>query len=197
MPRLEATGGGLADLNPSSPPPAARRVGLLVATGLASGLICWLGGMLAPEHSTLIRVFPGLVFGALLAAVGPRAGLAGPHAALLPGLIVTLAGVGAWRAAVDWGYLHGRPWPMLAAGALGGGLLAAGLALAWRWRTGLLRTVLVVTVCGALAAQAVQWLWNLWPGMDENLRAGLLFVGWQVCVAAALGYAAPATPRAP
>lgn len=147
--------------------------------------------MLAPQHSTLIRVFPGLVFGALLAVVGPRAGLAGQHAVLLPGLIVTLAAVGAWRAAVDWGYLHGRPWPMLAAGALGGGLLAVGLALAWRWRTGLWRTLLVMTLCGALVAQGVQWLWNLWPDMDENLRAGLLFVGWQVSVAATLGLAAP------
>ncbi|MBX9605620.1 MAG: hypothetical protein K2Y51_05320 [Gammaproteobacteria bacterium] len=195
MPRLEATGGGLADLIPSSPPPTARRVGLLVAAGLASGLICWLGGMLAPEYSTLIRVFPGLVFGALLAAVGPRAGLAGPDAALLPGLVVTLAAVGAWLVAMDW-ELHGRPWPMLLAGALGGGLLTAGLALAWRWRQGLWRTLLVVTVSGALAAQGVQWLWSMWPGMDENLRAGLLFVGWQVCVAAALGFAAPTTPRA-
>ncbi len=166
-----------------------------VAAGVISGLLCWLGGLLAPENSLLIKVYPGLIFGTVLYAVGRHAALAPRRRHGLTFAIIVAATIVAWRAAVDIGYMHGRPWPMLAAGALGALVLALGLTWAWGWRRGVALAFCAIVVTGALVAQAVQWVWDAYPAMDEVVEISLLFVGWQALVMLAIALSAPMVLR--
>lgn len=162
-----------------------------LAAGVVSGLLCWLGGLLAPENSLLIKIFPGLIFGTMLYAVGRHAALAPPRRHGLTYAIIVAVSIVSWRAAVDIGYMHGRPWPMLVAGALGALVLALGLVWAWGWRRGGALALCAIVVTGALVAQAVQLLWDAYPGMDEVFEVSLLFVGWQGLVMLAIALSAP------
>ena len=162
-----------------------------VAAGIVSGLLCWLGGLLAPENSLLIKIFPGVIFGTMLYVVGRHAALAPRRRHGMTWAIIVAVTVVAWRAAVDIGYMHGRPWPMLAAGALGALVLALGLMWAWGWRRGVALAMCAIVTTGALVAQAVQWIWDAWPGMDEVVEVSLLFVGWQALVMLAIALTAP------
>ena len=162
-----------------------------LAAGTVSGLLCWLGGLLAPENSLLIKVFPGLIFGTVLYVAGRYAALAPPRERGSTYVIIVCATVLAWRAAVDIGYMHGRPWPMLAAGALGALVLSLGLMWAWRWRRGMALATCAIVMTGALVAQAVQWLWDAYPTMDEVVEVSVLFVGWQALVMLAIALTAP------
>lgn len=166
-----------------------------VAAGVVSGLLCWLGGLLAPENSLLIKVFPGLIFGTMLYAVGRHAALAPPRRHGLTYAIIVAVSIVSWRAAVDIGYMHGRPWPMLAAGALGALVLALGLVWAWDWRRGVALALCAIVGTGALVAQAVQWVWDAYPAMDEVVEVSLLFVGWQALVMLAIALTAPMALR--
>ncbi len=162
--------------------PVTRLPLQFLAAGVASGLLCWLGGLIAPEHTLAIRVFPGLVFGLVLYAIGRHAGHAPRRHQAATSAIVVATSILSWRLAIDVGYMHGGSWPMLSAGALGGLVLALGLAWAWHWRRHVALTVAAIALTGALAAQCVQWLWNVSPDMDERLQVRLLFVGWQALV---------------
>ena len=176
---------------------AARHLPLkFLAAGVVSGLLCWLGGLLAPENSLLIKIYPGVIFGTMLYAVGRHAALAPPRRHGITFMILVVASIASWRAAVDIGYMHGRPWPMLAAGALGALVLCAGVMWAWGWRRHVALVMLSVVATGALVAQAVQWIWDAFPGMDETLEVSLLFVGWQALVMLAIALTAPPALRA-
>lgn len=166
-----------------------------LVAGLVSGLLCWLGGLLAPENSLLIKIYPGLIFGTVLYAVGRHALLAPQRRQGVTYLIIVATTTLAWRAAVDIGFMHGRPWPMLAAGALGGLVLSLGLMWAWRWRRGAALTLCAVVVTGALVGQAVHWIWNAYPTTDEVVGVSLLFVGWQTLVMLAIALSAPTALR--
>ncbi len=165
------------------------------AAGVVSGLLCWLGGLLAPQNSILIKIFPGLIFGAALYAVGHHAALAPPRRHGLTFAILVVVSIAAWRIAVDVGYMHGQPWPMLAAGALGALVLALGLVWAWGWRRGMVLSICAIVGTGALVAQAVQWGWDAYPAMDEAVEVSVLFVGWQALVMLAIALSAPSAWR--
>lgn len=167
-----------------------------LGAGVLSGLLCWLGGLLAPENSLLIKIYPGVIFGAVLYAVGRHAALAPPRRHGVTLAILVLVSVASWRLAVDVGYMHGRPWPMLAAGALGALVLCLGLMWAWGWRRHVALGMLTMVVTGALVAQTVQWIWDAFPGMDEALEVSLLFVGWQALVMLAIALTATNVLRA-
>lgn len=166
-----------------------------VAAGVVSGLLCWLGGLLAPQNSLLIKIFPGLIFGAALYAVGRHAALAPPRRHGVTLAILLAVGVAAWRAAVDVGYMHGQPWPMLAAGGLGALVLALGLLWAWGWRPGMALSICAIVATGAVVAQAVQWWWDAYPVMDEVVEVSVLFVGWQALVMLAIALGRPSDWR--
>lgn len=163
--------------------------------GMVSGLLCWLGGLLAPEHSLLIKIFPGVIFGVVLYLVGRHEGLAPQRPHGLTCAIIVATSVLSWRAAVDIGYMHGRPLPMLAAGALGALVLALGLMWAWHWRRGMAVALCAIVATGALVAQAVQWLWDTYPTMDEVVEVSVLFVGWQALVMLAIALSVPTALR--
>lgn len=165
------------------------------AAGVVSGLLCWLGGLLAPQNSILIKIFPGFIFGAALYAVGRHAGLAPPRRHGRTCAILVAVGIAAWRASVDIGYMHGQPWPMLAAGGLGGLVLSLGLVWAWRWRGGMALSMCAIVGTGALVAQAVQWWWDAYPAMDEVIEVSVLFVGWQALVMLAIALTMPMALR--
>lgn len=74
-----------------------------LAAGIVSGLLCWLGGLLAPENSLLIKVFPGVIFGTVLYVAGRQAALAPPRGRGSTYAIIVCTTVLAWRAAVDIG----------------------------------------------------------------------------------------------
>lgn len=171
--------------------PVARLPLQFLAAGAVSGLLCWLGGLIAPEHTLAIRIFPGLVFGLVLYAIGHHAGYAPPRRRAATATIVVVTSILSWRLAIDVGYMHGGPWPMLAAGALGGLVLALGLAWAWQWRRHVTLTVTAIALTGAFGAQCVQWMWNASPGMDERLQVSLLFVGWQALVMMVIALTGP------
>lgn len=166
-----------------------------LAAGVLSGLLCWLGGLIAPENSLLIKIYPGVIFGTVLYAVGRHAALAPPRRHGVTYAIVVVASIASWRAAVDIGYMHGRPWPMLAAGTLGALVLCIGLMWAWGWRRQLAAVMCSVVITGALVAQGVQWIWDAYPDMDEALQVSLLFVGWQALVMLAIALTAPPALR--
>ena len=166
-----------------------------LAAGVVSGLLCWLGGLLAPQNSLLIKIFPGVIFGTVLYALGRYARFAPPRRHGLTYLIIVVTSVLAWRASVDIGYMHGRPLPMLAAGALGAGVLSLGLIWAWVWRRGIAFALCAIVLTGALVAQAVQWLWDTFPAMDEVIEISVLFVGWQALVMLAIALCAPLVLR--
>lgn len=165
------------------------------AVGVVSGLLCWLGGLLAPQNSILIKYFPGLIFGVALYAVGRHAELAPARARGVTFVMLVAIGIAAWRVAVDVGYMHGQPLPMLAAGALGGLVLSLGLLWAWGWRASMLLSICAIVGTGALVAQAVRWWWDAYPALNENIEISVLFVGWQALVMLAIGITAPATLR--
>lgn len=162
------------------------------AVGVVSGLLCWVGGLLAPQNSILIKYFPGLIFGVALYAVGCHAELAPARARGVTFVMLVAIGIAAWRVAVDVGYMHGQPWPMLAAGALGGLVLGLGLLWAWGWRPGRLLALSAIVGTGALVAQAVRWWWDTYPAFNENIEIAVLFVGWQALVMLAIGLTMPA-----
>ena len=166
-----------------------------LVAGVVSGLLCWLGGLLAPQNSLLIKIFPGLIFGAALYAVGRHAGLAPPRHHGVTLAILLAVGMAAWRAAVDVGYMHGQPWPMLAAGGLGALVLSVGLVWAWGWRRGMALSICAIVGTGAVVAQAVQWWWDAYPAMDEVVEVSVLFVGWQALVMLAIALSTPSTLR--
>jgi hypothetical protein len=167
-----------------------------VAAGVLSGLLCWLGGLVAPENSLLIKIYPGVIFGSVLYALGRHAAFAPPRRHGVTYAIMVLSSVASWRAAVDIGYMHGRPWPMLAAGALGALVLCLGLMWAWGWRRQMALAMCAIVATGALVAQAVQWMWDAWPHMDEALEASLLFIVWQALVMLSIALGVPPALRA-
>jgi hypothetical protein len=166
------------------------------AAGVVSGMLCWLGGLLAPQNSILIKFLPGLIFGAALYAVGRHAALAPPRPHGVTFAMLMAVGVGAWRAAVDIGYMHGQPLPMLAAGALGGLVLSLGLGWAWGWRRGMALSICAIVGTGAFVAQAVRWWWDAYPTLNDELEISVLFVGWQALVMLAIGLTTSAIMRA-
>ena len=163
--------------------------------GVVSGMLCWLGGLLAPQNSILIKFLPGLIFGAALYVIGRHAALAPPRPHGVTFAMLVAVGIAAWRVAVDVGYMHGQPWPMLAAGALGGLVLSLGLLWAWGWRRGTALSICAVVATGALVAQAVRWWWDAYPAVNDELEISVLFVGWQALVMLAIGLTTPASLR--
>ena len=71
---------------------------------------------------------------------------------------------------------------MLAAGGLGGGVLALGLIWAWGVQSRRLAYLAVVALSGAAAAQLFQLVWSAFPGVGGQLWALTLFVEWQSIV---------------
>ena len=89
------------------------------------------------------------------------------------------------------GYAYGAPVPMLAAGALGAGVVALGLVWAWGLRYRLLRCVAAIAATGAVCGQAAQVLWDKFPAMNDNLEVFLLFVLWQAPVLLCIAMTVP------
>ena len=145
----------------------------------------------------MIKFLPGLILGAALYAAGRHAGLAPPRPHGVTFAMLLLTGIVAWRAAVDIGYMHGQPWPMLAAGAVGSLVLSLGLIWVWGWRRGTVLSMCAIVGTGALVAQAVRWWWDAYPASNEALEICVLFVAWQTLVMLAIGLTTPATLREP
>jgi len=170
------------------------RVAVFGASGVVTGLLCWAGGMALPEGSLVLQVYPGFVFGAGLFVAGrlARVDVARPWIASLAAIV--LAGTASWRAAVDIGYMHGAPLPMLAAGALGGLVVAVGAVWAWRARRAVL-TIVAAVLAGALGGQLADFLWDAFPGMGDDAWTLVLFLEWQTLVSVALALAVPVPGR--
>ena len=171
--------------------PRPRAPLAFLAGGIVSGTLCWAGGMLLPEASLLLAIYPGLVFGAILYALGRFYALGRRPGEGLTFTIILLAAVAGWRAALDIGYAHGAQVPMLAAGAIGAAVLAAGLAWAWSLRQRAAYYISLIAVTGGICGQAVELLWDSFPGMDDSLEILLLFVIWQAVIAASIALVLP------
>ena len=150
--------------------------------GLVSAVLVWAGGMRLPEESLLLKIYPGVIFGAVLYMLGRWRGLAKNASQIHTMAIIMLASIVGWRMALDVGYAYGAPVPMLAAGALGGAVTTLGLIWAWRLRQHLVRGVVIVALTGGICGQAVALLWDAIPTMSESLEVLLLFVLWQAPV---------------
>ncbi len=162
--------------------------GFLVA-GVVSGVVCWAGGFLLPEGSLALNVYPGLIVGLTLFALGRIHGLGEGVPRFLTLVILGIAGVAGWRAGVDIGYPHGGPLPMLTAGALGALVLALGVSLGWAVRRKTLPYLAVVTLTGAVAGQIFELVSDASPYMNEQVWMLALFVEWQTLVLLSIGLA--------
>jgi hypothetical protein len=150
-----------------------------VVCGLLSGVLCWLGGRILPEDSLLLKIYPGLVLGAVVFFAGARCGLVGSDwrsARLLVAVASTVAG---WRLAVEVGYPYGEPVPYVAAGALGALITALGLLWSWSIRLRPAGFVLLITASGALGGMVFKIILDLFPNMNEDAWVLALFLEWQ------------------
>lgn len=172
-----------------------RRLAVFLTTGSLSGVICWSGIFFIPEGSIWFRIYPGVIFGLALFAVGQYYQLGRSRPWIYPLMIIMAATIAGWRAALDIGFVHGKPVPMLTAGALGALITAIGLVGAWSVRKRMGTLLLLITVAGAAGGQIAQLLWDYLPQLGDDWWTLILFVEWQTLVMTAIVYIAPTAIR--
>jgi len=158
-----------------------------LCAGIISGLASWAGGLVLPQGSLVLKVYPGLVLGLSLFVVGRLNGLGEAVARPLSLLILLGSAVVGWRAAVDVGYMRAQPLGMLAAGGLGAGVLGLGLIWAWGVQARRLAYLAIVTLTGAAAAQLFELVWGAFGRIGDQLWLLALFVEWQSIVMLNIG----------
>jgi len=162
------------------------RLVVFILAGIASGVLAWGGGMLLPEGSLALDLYPGAAFGVCLFLAGQRAGYGKPRPWPQVFAATVLASTASWRLAVDVGYMHGGPLPMVTAGALGALIVAAAAVWAWRLAARAWPVLAATVLTGAIAAQGADLLWKAWPAMGDKAWTLVLFLEWQTLVLVAL-----------
>ncbi|MDZ7735783.1 MAG: hypothetical protein U5P41_06580 [Gammaproteobacteria bacterium] len=165
------------------------RFAVFVAAGVVSGVICWSGLFFIPEGSIWLRIYPGVVFGLVLFAVGQFYQLNRRRSRAYPLIVIVAASIAGWWAAPGIGFVYGRPVPMLTAGAFGALIVALGLIGAWGVRKRIGSFLLLITITGALGGQIAQLLWDYSPQLDDDLWTLILFIEWQSLVMIAVAVA--------
>lgn len=168
----------------------ARRLAVFLGAGIISGIVCWQGMFFIPEGSVWLKVYPGVIFGLVLFAVGQFYHLNRWRSWIYPLIIIMTATIVGWWVALDIGFAHGRPVPMLTAGALGALIVAIGLLGAWAVQRRIGGFLLLITIAGALGGQIAQLLWDFLPQLGDDLWTLILFIEWQSLVMIAIAVAA-------
>lgn len=126
----------------------------------------------------MLRIYPGVIFGLALFVTGQFYGLNRGRSRLLSLVIIMSAAVIGWRAALDIGYMHGKEFPMLTAGAVGALTVAIGLVAAWPIRRWII-FLLFVTIIGTAAGEIARLIWEAFPALGDDLWLLILFIEWQ------------------
>lgn len=166
----------------------SRQLLVFFAAGLISGVVCWLGLFFLAEGSLFMQIYPGLILGLVLFAAGQFYHL-NRRFWPLSLVVITGASIIGWRAALDIGYVHGDPVPMLAAGALGAAIVALGLIEGWAIRRRIVFFLILVTLIGAAGGEIARWIWDLFPQLGDDIWTLILFVEWQALVMLAVATA--------
>ena len=156
-----------------------RSLPFFIFSGLLSGVLCWLGGLVLSEGSWLLQIYPGLMLGAVLCFAGVLSGLTPDRWRAARFLVIVAATVAGWRLSVDVGYQYGQPLPFTAAGALGALTVALGLLWPWSIRYRIAGFVLLITVSGAFGGMIFKAIEDLFLNKHGDAWALVLFVEWQ------------------
>lgn len=179
-------------MNHSTP----KKIVLYAGAGLASAVMCWAGGRVLPE-SLFLKVYPGIILGVTLLALGHVLGeIPRPRYWIAALLLPAFSALG-WRLAVDVGYEYGGPVPYVTAGAMGAFFVAIGLLLAWRIRSRAVLLVCIVTAAGALGGAVFQLIHKAVGGIGEDYWVLILFAEWQVLLMLGLALAMARVRPAP
>lgn len=167
---------------------------LFFLLGLFSGATCWALHFVLPETQWIADYYPAVVLGSFLYFAGAYGAGINPEQRISVLFVLIAASILGWRLAIQVGYDLGGPMPFVNAGGLGGFIMALGLLLGWRIRSGALKFAAIVTASGALGGMVFHFLdtWFIGHMEADDLWILILFAEWQSIfmagVAIALNY---------
>lgn len=158
-----------------------RTLPLFFILGLISGTACWALHFVLPDKQWVVNYYPAVVLGVFLYLAGAYIARVNPGNRIAVLLVLIIASILGWRLAVEVGRDLGGPLPFLNAGTLGGFIMALGLLLGWRIRSGGLKFVMIVTAAGALGGLVFHFLDRWFIGHMETgeMWILILFAEWQ------------------
>ena len=156
--------------------------------GLLSGLTNWAGMFFLPDIPAIQHYYPAIVLGIYLYIAGRFVAHLKTINHILSLVILVIASSIGWRASIELGHAMGGPVPFVNAGAMGALAVALGWLLAWKIRADILKTIVIVTLAGALGGGIFQLADTIYDD-SEKIWVLILFCEWQTILFAGIAFA--------